>query len=263
MSKILKTYLDESGSTGKNLLDLKQSFLTLGAVVIEDKKLDKFKNIFTSLPDELREKGEVKGNNIACYKQDIAVSIISDILPVNAEIFFFSVVEKRFMIAGQIVENFFDYAYNDNTDVSWSYKSETKIKLANFFYSELSDETIRITHNAFISCKIEDITNSFNEISKEVKGATYDFDIFKILSGAEKHLEELSKVLSQSVAKNSISKGVPKHTISTPNVTAYFEILGRIETYLEEINSTSQLHFDNSEQYNKIFKILLLILKKS
>ena len=171
--------------------------------------------------------------------------------------FFFNVLEKKFMIAGQIVENFFDYIYNDNTDVSWTYKSDKKINLANFFYDNLSDNTISIAHNAFVSANTTDLQNSLKKIMSEIKNIKYNFDVTSIMSGAETHLEELANALTKTNKKNSIAKRIPKNTINTPNVTTYFELIQRIENYLSKCNRKSKLIFDSSEQYNKIFKELL------
>jgi hypothetical protein len=74
------------------------------------------------------------------------------------------------------------------------------------------------------------------------------------MSGAEIHLEELATALTGTNKKNSIVKGIPKNTINTPNVTTFFELINRIENYLSKYNRKSKLIFDNSEQYNKIFK---------
>lgn len=252
----IKTYLDESGNSGKNLLDPQQPFFTLGAVLINEKKLKSIEDYLIQLPDDLKEEnGEIKGNNIACYNQPLALEILSEFLPEHTEMMFFSVLEKKFMIAGQIVENYFDYVYNDNTDESWTIKSDKKIQLANFFYDHLSSNAITNSHNAFISNSIEQITNSFNQIIDEIKDITYDFDVVSIMKGAKKHLQSLTEALSKVNSK--LSRKIPKQTVNTPNVTTYFEIIGRIEKYLTTRDTTSILIFDNSEQYNHIFKDMI------
>jgi hypothetical protein len=254
----IKTYIDESGNSGKNLLDLEQPFFTLGAVLLDDSKLNEATKFISKIPNDLKnEQGEIKGNNIACYNQSLAIEFLSEFLPKNADMFFFSVLEKKFMIAGQIVENFFDYVYNDNTDESWTYKSEIKINLANFFYDKLSDNTIFNVHKAFLSANTIDLQNSFKEIMNEIQNVKYNFDVASIMNGAEKYLDELAYSLMETNKKNTIARGIPKNTISTPNVTTFFELINRIENYLSECNTKSKLIFDNSEQYNKVFKELL------
>ena len=141
---VIKAYMDESGNSGKNLVDFKQPFFTLGCIVLDDSKLDEVKKYLDNIPNSYRdENGEIKGNNIACYDQPLALQILSEFIPKIVDMIFFSVLEKKFMIAGQIVENFFDYVYNDNTNEKWTYKSETKIKLANFFYDKIGRASCR------------------------------------------------------------------------------------------------------------------------
>lgn len=260
----IKAYMDESGNSGKNLIDKKQPFFSLGCVILNDSKLNDVKKYLDNIPNAFRdEKGEIKGNNIACYDQSLALQVISEFIPEVVEIFFFSVLEKRFMIAGQMVENFFDYVYNDKTDVSWTYKSETKIKLANFFYDTLSDETLESIHIAFLAADSEQIRNIFKQVITEIEGVDYDFDLISTMLGAERHIESLAKSLSGVNAKNSIAKGVPKNTINTPNVTTFFELIGRVEKFLEYKNQKAKLVFDNSEQYNKVFNELIAKMIKA
>jgi hypothetical protein len=178
----IKTYIDESGNSGKNLLDWEQPFFTLGAVLLDDSKLNEATKFISKIPNNFKnEQGEIKGNNIACYNQSLAIEFLSEFLPQNADMFFFSVLEKKFMIAGQIVENFFDYVYNDNTDVSWSHKSDKKINLANFFYDNLSNNTISNAHKAFLSANTIDLKKSFKEIMNEIQNVKYDFDVTNII----------------------------------------------------------------------------------
>jgi hypothetical protein len=254
----IKTYLDESGNTGKNLLDANQPFFTLGAVLIDDSNLSEVENRFSSIPVNLRdEQGEIKGNNIVYYDEVLALELVAEFLPQCANMFFFSVLEKKFMIAAQIVDNYFDYVYNDQTDVTWTYKNSKKIDLANFFYDKLSIETLTNAHNAFLSKSIQQINFSFNQITNEIKEVKNDFDVASLMNGAEKHLQPLTDNLTAVNKKHTLARGVPKNTLSTPNVTTYFELIGRIEIYLAEKELPSILIFDNSEQYNIIFKELL------
>jgi hypothetical protein len=166
------------------------------------------------------------------------------------------------MIAGQIVENFFDYVYNDNTDESWTYKSDTKINLANFFYDTLTNDTLKSIHLAFLSTNVEQIRNSFRQIINEIKDKDYEFNIASIMIGAENHLEFLSDSLSKVNAKNTFARGVPKNTINTPNVTTFFELIGRLEKYLTERKIKAKLIFDNSEQFNQVFRELISKMNK-
>lgn len=254
----LIAYVDESGNSGKNLLDNKQPFFTLGSVVLNDSKLHEVKEFIDKIPDTYKDiKGEIKGNNIACYNQPLSLQILSEFIPTVAEAFFYNVLEKKFMIAGQIVDNFFDYAYNDKTDESWTYKSDMKINLANFFYDTLSNKTLKSVHLSFLAPDKDQLQKSFHEIINEIDAKEYEFDVKSILMGAEKHLESLSKSISRANAKNTITRGVPKNTLNTPNVTSFFELINRIEEYLTAIKEKAILVFDNSEQFNKIYNEMI------
>lgn len=264
MKSDIKTYVDESGNTGKNLVDLKQPFFSIGAVLIKDGKLKDFESILNTIPENLKDpKGEIKGNNIVCYAPELALKFISEIIPKYSEMVFFSVLEKSFMIAGQIVENFFDYAYNDKTDVYWTYKSKMKINLANFFYNNLTQETLKKVHYSFVSAQESKIRESYLQIIKEIDGIYYEFDIISLLKGADKHIKSLSEDLASVNQKNNISKGVPKNTIATPNVTSYFELICRVEKFLENEKTKSKIIFDNSEQFNEINKELITRMKNA
>lgn len=257
-SSSLITYLDESGNSGKNLRDDKQPFITLGAVIIPNSNLAKIEQFISSIPSNLKdENGEIKGTNIACYHTELGLQILTEIIPSLTERAFFNVIEKKFMIAGQIVENFFDPTYNDKTDNSWTHRSETKIKIANFFFENLSESTIDLVHNSFLSNDSEKMLSAYDQIVHEINGLEFELDIIDFLSGVKKHLVQLTEDLFNSNAKNGIRKGVPKNTINTPNVTAFFALISQIEDFLSVINKKSNLVFDSSEQYNRIFETIL------
>lgn len=260
-----KIYVDESGNSGKNLLDSKQPFFTLGAVVIAESQLAEIQRFTDAIPNPLKDEyGEAKGNNVASYDQRLALKIVGELLPGHAEMFFFSVLEKKFMIAGQIVEHFFDFYYNDKTDESWTQKSNLKIELANFFYENLSDEAIANVHESFVNPDVINIRSSFDQIRSEIKNVEYKFDVELIMSGAELHLKSLSDSIQLVNKKNTVAKRIPKNTISTPNVTTFFELICRVEKYLASRSIKSILVFDSSEQFNRVYETLLrrMILAK-
>lgn len=254
----MNIYLDESGNTGKNLIDEKQPFFNLASVLIRDKKISSLADYLTTLPSDLKDEyGEIKGNNIACYNQSLALTILTEKIPEFTEGFFFGVIEKKFMIAGKIVDNFFDPQYNKKVSNLWTYKSNFKIELANFLYDNLSEDAMSESYNAFLSKNVDDAKRALSKIINETKDIPYEFNLVDTISGIEENLTELIKNISSSNSKNALARGIPKNTICTPNVTSFVEMTNRLESFLEKMQFSSTIIFDDCVQYNTIFETLL------
>lgn len=247
-----KTYIDESGHTGANLKDSGQRFFTYGSIIINDNKIPLLSKEIEKLPSDTKQRdGDVKGTLLVNKHPELALKFVSEILPDCAEMFFIDVLEKRFMIASQIVENFFDYVYNDFTNIEWTYKSDQKIEIANFFYDNLSDNLLDALHVSFLSGDKVKLRDAYNELRTELEPLSDIHDIKTLIKGAEPHLETLADHLKMVNSRNK-----PKNAISAPNTTVFFALLQRIEAYQRPRNIQSEIIFDNCTQFNVLLSEL-------
>lgn len=253
-----KIYIDESGHTGANLKDSVQRFFTYGSIIINDNKIPLLTKEIENLPSDTKQRdGDVKGTLLVNKHPELALRFVSEILPTCVEMLFIDVLEKRFMIAAQIVENFFDYVYNDLTNIEWTYKSDRKIEIANFFYDNLSDNLLDALHVSFLSGDNIKLRDAYNELRKELGPLSDIQDIKTLIKGAEPHLEALADALKMLSTQKK-----RKSAISAPNTTIFFALLQRVEAYQRKKNIQSEIIFDNCTQFNVLLSELTATMIK-
>ena len=240
-------FIDEAGHTGEDLIKSDQLFFTMGAVGIPVKDLSSVESTIKELMAKHRIDFELKGKKLIGTKfepiiPDIFNELFSiDFLPV------FTVLEKRFMIAGKIVENFFDPAYNINTDNSWTFPIPKKVLVANYFYDVLSQNTIEVLATAMVKGKLPELQHAYELLLAETKNREYK----RLLKGAENQLFELSQALARTAS--GTLDDIASSVMNSPNYTIYYEHLNKIEHLLRLRNKKGDLIFDSSREFNKPF----------
>ena len=254
-------YIDEAGHTGDDLIKSDQLFFTMGALGIPIKDAPVIEAMVETLKEKHRIDFELKGKKLIGSKfEPIIPEIFNELFSTNF-LPVFTVLEKRFMIAGKIIENLFDPAYNDNTDNSWTFPIPQKAQAANYFYNTLSQSTIEVTSIAMQKGKLTDIKHAYDLICRETRNRKYN----KILKGAEVHLSELSDILIAMAQDNPNQAKGP--VLNSPNYTIYYEHLNKIEHLLRQRKVKGNLIFDSSREFNepfgKLFQQLKTIKKKT
>lgn len=248
-------FMDEAGHTGDDLVKSDQHFFTLASIGLQESDQKIIEKKIPKLKTKYGIEFELKGNKLIGKKFEPIIKEIFEELSVSSYLPIFTVLEKRFMIVARIIENYFDPAYNDHTDETWTHPLPFKAELANYFYDSLSDNTINITAAAMQRGKIEDVLKAYEDISKE----TSDKQIKRLLRGAEPHLNKLSEGLLQAFSNNL--DNTPGPVLNSPNYTIYFEHLNKIEDYLRKLNTSGKIVFDSSRQMNESFNALFERLK--
>ena len=245
--------MDESGNTGSDLLNLKQPIFTFVGIGINHE----------NMVEILNEIEEIKRNhNIDVNRQLHAKKInektrnliskeIVDVLIKNNFSLFFSIAEKKFVIATYIDSEFFDPAYNEKCDNTWTYPSEEMNKRANFFYSHLSDETLYVCGKVFQDGS--NIKEAYDLVKADIHGKSYDIDLYNILQGVESHLNEIAEIIkSQNSSENVL--GASAGVLQSPNFFSFCGLINKIEQYYTTIgNNETELIFDSSRQFNRAF----------
>ncbi len=243
-------FVDEAGHTGEDLIKSDQLFFTMGAIGIPVKDLPFVESITKRLMTKHKIDFELKGKKLIGTKfEPIIPEIFNelfniDFLPV------FTVLEKRFMIAGKIVENFFDPAYNINTDSSWTLPIPRKVIVANYFYDVLSKNTIEMLATAMVKGTLDELKNSYELLLSETKNKEYK----RLLKGVENQLFELSQALSKNAS--GTLHDIASSVMNSPNYTIYYEHLNKIEHLLRLRNKKGDIVFDSSREFNKPFATL-------
>lgn len=163
--KVMKLFLDESGNTGTNWIDLQQPYFVYGGWLFRDDQCqianDKINEIFS-----FSKASELKSKYILERKKNYFYDMMDFFLGDLRAIPMFVVVDKKYMVAAKIVETFFDNAYNPNINGYLTLNTPLKKALADIVYK---DKLLITTFaDALKKCQIDIIviTNVRNELAK-------------------------------------------------------------------------------------------------
>ncbi len=261
----MKVYIDESGNSGDNLSDGNQKIFTIAAIGIRDE----YENIIESRIEEIITKipstsdNELKTNKVIGTKHEPLLIEIVDYLLENNFLPFIIVIEKKFMIAGKIIENLIDPVYNDVAGNEWLNPGDHKLIFANYLYDNLSNETLNLSSIAFQQGRLDDIKIAYDSIVHELENLPNSEDYLRLIIGAKSHLEDLSKDIIGAdyifIEKNQGRKGV----LNSPNFTAYRILINSIERRMRDEGQKCKVYFDTSRQFDSSFQELYNLLKNA
>ena len=246
-----ETYIDVSGNTGNDLMNNSQKFFCLSAVSIPLSQAESLEKYIQREFESVKEKGEKEIKATRWIKNDKKNKVLQDIIQqmetANCD-FSTVIIEKRYMLAALIVDNFLDGAYNDNKDYTWCNNKEEKIEAAQYFYNILSDEDFKNILPAF---KLPSIENAKKAIQIVIE-RTQDLDYKKMLDGC--HVEELFNVLDNT--------NVPNNILYSPNYTAFVTLGNMVANHAHSKGYQTKIIFDDCLLCNDTYKQIFNIFEK-
>lgn len=247
ISKILSmnsVFLDESGNTGSNLLDVDQPVFTFVGVGIGDCSIHEVTDRINTIKSKYNIRAdELKAKELFGRGKDGLIREVAELLMEKQFQLFINIAEKRFVIASFIESDFFDPVFNDRCDDSWSHPVDDRNQNANFLFKHLSVEATRACGTFFSTGS--NIEDAFWLVYRDINGKKYKMPLAEILLGAQVHLEELSRITKRVVSDDS--------TIHAPNFFTFCDLLNKIEHYYVTVNEDCWLYFDSSRQFNTSF----------
>ena len=99
------------------------------------------------------------------------------------------------MIAALIVDNIYDYVYNDAVGPEWTFPSDTRQNLANHFYTHLSKPTLNVAATSLVVGDPDGIRHLVSAAEKELANhwPVDGFDAVAALSGVALTLRDCSR----------------------------------------------------------------------
>lgn len=261
-------FIDESGNAGANLMDA-QPIFSLAASGLERSRLHVLEEKFARLKSKhgFRTNQVLKGARIIKNRNSRFMKESMGLLLEEGTSIFASVLERRFMLAGLIVENLFDPYYNPDLDWSWTQPQEIKLSVANHLYSHLSSEALRSTGNALINGDYGDLVKLTKKIGLELKDApdVNGFDILKGIEGVKPNLKDMADTIKRV---HEPTQSPPLRHISgalqAPNTTIFVELLMRIENYYSMLpESKVTLAFFSAKHFDQTFADIVSVHKDS
>lgn len=248
-----KIYIDEAGNTGADIMIKNQPVFVLAGVMLDEQKehivLQKMETIFQMHREQ--EELEIKGKSWSrsAKKASALQAIIEEIFAQKGDIAIV-IVEKRFMAGAMVVDNFFDYVYNDVQDLKWVNCRETKIQGANYYYEHLTDELAFKVWNLF---KEKQSPKDFRLIIDELLLVTDDNEYKVLLEGAKPHVEDLVNDLYKQSSVNTPLKNIPTKVMRAPNFSTFNQLINMFIPLCRASNSTTKLIIDEQHQFEESY----------
>ena len=229
MSYPATIYCDESGNDGPNYVNREQPFYVIaGWVVPNDKivnaavEIERFRQCHCNDADELKFK-TFKG-------KPWAVCELMERLGQIGLVPLYVIAEKRYCIAGKIVETFLDPFFNSKIASPFTSDIVTKQQLANTLYDCLSDETLKQFADAYRNPTKSGFETALSRIVAECQHRINP-ELAGLLVGSLSQLDEIAD--AEFTAVSSWGKGMG--TLNLPCLISFLMIveqLARIEAFL-------------------------------
>lgn len=217
-------YCDESGNDGPNYLNEQSPFYVLAGWVVPENAIVNASIEMESLRQaHCRDAPELKFKTFRGKPWAVTASMCR--LGQIGLVPMYLVAEKRYCVAGKIVETFLDPYYNPALQSPFTGDIITKRELANTLYERLSDATLRRFAEAYRAPTHADMKQALDEISRECRRCV-NSEIAELLEGSRANLAEIAEAEIEAVT--SWGKGMG--TLNLPCLISFLmlvEELGR------------------------------------
>lgn len=246
-------YLDESGNTGSDFLNLTQPIFTFVGIGINHNNMARIINGVedVKIRHNRRLDQPLHAKKINDKTRNLISKEIFDLLIKNKSNLFISISEKKFVIATYIDSDFFDPVYNSKCDNTWTHPSPEMNKRSNFLYENISDETFAVCGSAFRDGN--DIKKAYELVRADIKNKKYEIDLYDILIGVEPNLDDLAEVIKTQNSSANIL-GASAGVLQSPNFFSFCALINKVEQLYSKIGVNNiELVFDSSIQFNRAF----------
>jgi hypothetical protein len=161
------------------------------------------------------------------------------------------IAEKRYCIAGKIVETFLDPVYNTIVKNPFTSDISSKQEIANTLYNRLPDDVIRQFAEAYRAPDAITLAAALRAVITSVEGHVSP-ELAKAIAGCESFIDEIAKLESQTAPLGDVAG-----TLNMPCLVSFLmlvENLGRIGM----ANPITVLHDQQhayQEGYDRIFRM--------
>lgn len=240
------SYIDEAGNTGSDLINKEQPFFVMVAVLVPEQQKRAMETYLKEKFEKTKEKEEteIKGKSWckSPKKQYVIKELISELKDEGGKVFAV-ILEKKYMIAGRIVQTFFDGVDNHTNNNLWNNNQCVAILTANKIAESFNDE------------EFEEIGKSFREVSVDSFNFIIDrlLTIFKypkeieMLNASRKYIHEIVENFDGDIGL------ISPQVEDSANMTVFNAICEMIAGFCKANSAVSRLIFDNCSLCNQAF----------
>ena len=239
-------FCDESGNSGSNFLDKDQPFFIIAGWIVPKTIINNTEAIH-DFANSMNIVGEIHGTNIIRGRkgQQAIIELFKKLGKIGC-VPSFIFAEKKYCIAGKIVETLLDPEHNDTVDNGFSWDNEKKKQLAEVFYN-LPEDLLRIFAQAYRTHDISLMISCTTDISAYLSTVNNQELSQKIMSSLT-HIEtnmELERICSIKYPNKAMA------SLNLPTITSYINIL---EQFGRAINAKISIVHDKIIQYEDAYK---------
>jgi hypothetical protein len=257
MNERVTVYCDESGNDGPNYLNKDSPFYVLAGWVVPDESIvDAAVAI-----EQLRQAGFQKGTTELKYRlfdrndwrRKALVEIISKLGKLRLTPVYL-IAEKRYCVAGKIVETFLDPWYNDLAKNGMTWNVVVKQEIANTFYNCLPDSTLERFARAYRDPTQADLGEALAEVEADCH-RYINPELAKFVHGSHAKLDEIAA----AEIKANATWGKGGGTLNLPCLIAFvmmIEQMGRSGLFV-----TNKIVHDELHAYEDTYKAAFLYCK--
>lgn len=248
-------YCDESGNSGPNYLDKSQPYYVLGGWFVPNARIvevtvaiETFRAKYFSQREELKAAAVLRNDQ----SKRRCVELFNTLgrlccVPI------YLVAEKRYCVAGKIVETFIDPAYNDVVKNPFTYDVTTKQELANTLYSMLPEAIVKQFAEAYRQPSVAGLSEALRKVVEEVESHVSP-ELAELVAGCEAHIDEIAEVEAATSPLGNV-----EGTLNMPCLISFLmliENLGRLglASPIKVIHDQQHTYQSGYEQVFKIHK---------
>ncbi|MBY6915744.1 MULTISPECIES: DUF3800 domain-containing protein [Clostridium] len=251
-------YIDESGNTGTDWINNEQPYFVYGGWLVCDAQAGELKQYLSNFFSKTQAT-ELKAKKLFKQKKGILIfnNIFKEMCYKYRAFPIFCFVDKKFMIAGKIVETFFDGAYNPR--INWYLTTPVELKKALAVCISENDEILIEFSKIIKNCtaSIDDMKKINQKLIKifEKQNHIMVADTLRDLKEENflKMIDEFESVTKGKNGKNNI----------TLTGTTLVKLLNSAESICRIFNGQAVIVHDKLRGYNDVFlEIEKIFLKK-
>lgn len=246
-------YCDESGNSGPNYLDRQQPFYVLAGWVVPDSSserawlaVERVRQRISPQADELKSSSVLRGER---QKREGA-QLFYEFGQMGA-VPLYLIAEKRYCVAGKIVETFLDPAFNPLLRNGITGDRETKQEIANLLYERLPETTLTRFAQAYRNPDADNLAEALRAIADASKEHLSP-ELADALLGSAGEIVAIAKAEASTSQPGSVEA-----SLNMPCLVSFLmmaEALGRVGLH-QPIRFVHDRQHAYEEGYRKIFEL--------
>lgn len=255
--KYVDIYCDESGNSGGNFLDSQQPVYVLAGWSIDknkrflaDKIIQRFHEKY--YPD----KPELKGSEILKSNEgQIRTNELFDELGKLGCNPLFVIAEKRYCVAGKIVEAFFDSENNNRVHPSFSWMNDMKKEITEIIY-KVSVQSIEKYATMHKNASIENVKDLQLTVMNELMNSGHQ-NLAYVVEGSSDYIENI--LWEEDFSKTAM----PKKALHSLNLPIFVSFIQLAEKANRTKGNKARMFHDETKQFEDSYAEVFNLFKNA